>query len=107
MSVTRHMFDFPNNDGATPLCHNLLTGGAVVRQVIANVNCQACIDLWQRAQDKPDPFALVFDRKVTVTDAFQSIDEVVMQYKAKSVSADQAMSSISAIIEAYEIGAES
>lgn len=47
---TRHMFDFPNNDASTPLCHNLLTGGAVVRQVISNVNCPACIELWKRAQ---------------------------------------------------------
>lgn len=47
---TRHMYDFPNNDALTPLCHNLLTGGAVVRQVIANVNCPTCLDLWERAQ---------------------------------------------------------
>lgn len=50
---TRHMFDFPNNDASVPLCHNLLTGGAVVRQIISNVDCEACIKLWKRAQDKP------------------------------------------------------
>lgn len=50
MERTRHMYDFPNNDALTPLCHNLLTGGAVVRQVIANVNCPTCLDLWERAQ---------------------------------------------------------
>ena len=50
MTITRHMYDFPNNDGSTPLCHNLLTGGAVVRQIITNVNCPACLDLFERAQ---------------------------------------------------------
>jgi hypothetical protein len=42
------MYDIENNDGVTPLCHNLLTGGAVVRQVITNVNCPACLDLFER-----------------------------------------------------------
>lgn len=48
--TTRHMYDYKNNDASTPLCHNLLTGGAVVRQVITNVNCPACRTLWERDQ---------------------------------------------------------
>jgi hypothetical protein len=48
--VTRHLFDYRTNDGNAPLCHNLLTGGALVRQVVANVNCPACIDLYERDQ---------------------------------------------------------
>lgn len=55
MDRIRHMCDFPNNDSATPLCHNLLTGGAVVRQVITNgVNCPVCLDLYERAQSRQD-----------------------------------------------------
>lgn len=47
----RHMYDYRSNDGSTPLCHNLLTGGAVVRQVITNANCPACLDLYSRDND--------------------------------------------------------
>lgn len=50
--TTRHLYDVPNNDPNVPLCHNLLTGGAVVRQTLANVNCQACLDLQERLPDR-------------------------------------------------------
>lgn len=51
---TRHLFDIPNNDPTTPLCHNLLTGGAVVRMDRSNVNCTACLDLLERMSDRHD-----------------------------------------------------
>lgn len=39
---------------------------------------------------------------ITVTDAFHSIDEVVMAYQYGGVSAEHAMSSIAGIIADYE-----
>lgn len=70
--ITRHMYDFRSNDATMPLCHNLLTGGAVVRQIIANVNCPACLYLWSLKQEdstKLDFFAQLDNVKYHVQEA--------------------------------------
>lgn len=43
---------------------------------------------------------------LTITDAYQAIDEVVMAYQHEAVSAERAMSNIAAIIADYESGAD-
>lgn len=43
---------------------------------------------------------------MTITDAYQAIDEVVTQYQHEAVSAERALSNIAAIIADYESGEE-
>lgn len=43
---------------------------------------------------------------LTITDAYQAIDEVVMSYQHEAVSAERAMSYIAAIIADYESGTD-
>lgn len=43
-------------------------------------------------------------KPLTVLDAFQAIDEVVMQYQHEAVSAETAMGDIASIIADYESG---
>lgn len=45
-------------------------------------------------------------RSLTITDAYQAIDEVVMAYQHEAVSAERAMSNIAAIIADYESGTD-
>ena len=45
-------------------------------------------------------------KPLTALDAYQAIDEVVMQYQHEAVSAERAMSNIAAIIADYEAGTD-
>lgn len=43
---------------------------------------------------------------ISITDAYQAIDEVVMQYQHEAISPERALSNIAAIIADYESGTE-
>lgn len=45
-------------------------------------------------------------KPMTTLDAYQAIDEVVMQYQAEAISAERAMSNIAAIIADEESGTD-